>query len=121
MSRVLIIDDDEQILSLVRRILEREGHEVLDACDGNQGTKLCRQTRIDLVITDIIMPEKEGLETIIELKRALPGIKIIAISGGARIEPGDYLNMAAKLGAQRTLTKPFNREDLLQAVRDLLE
>jgi YesN/AraC family two-component response regulator len=101
-------------------ILEREGHEVMDAPDGKVGIELYRKEPADVVITDIIMPDKEGLETIMDLRREYPEVKVIAISGGGRVKSGDYLHMAAKFGAQLTLTKPFEQEELLEAVRELL-
>ncbi|RZB38369.1 MAG: hypothetical protein SRB2_00117 [Desulfobacteraceae bacterium Eth-SRB2] len=121
MASILIIDDDVQILSMLRQTLERGGYDVLEASNGKQGMKLYLENPADLVITDIIMPEKEGIEIIIELKRDYPDVKIIAISGGGRINPEDYLDIAKKLGAQRTFTKPFERKQLLNAVRDLLQ
>jgi CheY-like chemotaxis protein len=120
MPRVLVIDDEENVLSLIRKMLERAGYEVLEAPDGRKGIGICQSRHVDLVITDIIMPEMEGLEVIIGLRKKLPDLKIICMSGGARLQPGDYLNLACALGANRTLTKPFEREELLEAVRELV-
>ena len=120
MSRILIIDDDAQILKMLRQILEREKYHVTEASNGKEGVRLYRENPADLVITDIIMPEKEGIEIIIELKRDYPNVKIIAISGGGRINPDDYLDIAKKLGANRIFAKPVEREKLLNAVRELL-
>jgi DNA-binding NtrC family response regulator len=120
LARILIIDDDVQILNMLRQTLEREGYDVLKASNGKQGIRLYREEPVDLIITDIIMPEKEGIETILELKRDYPDVKIIAISGGGRIGPEEYLDMAEKLGAQRTFIKPVERKQLLNAVRNLL-
>lgn len=119
MARILIIDDDAQVLDMLRQTLEREGHEVMDASNGNEGIRLYRECPADLIITDIVMPEKEGIETIMELKRDFPDVKIIAISGGGRIDPEEYLRMAKGLGALRTFAKPVEREKLLGAVREL--
>jgi len=116
MARILIIDDDVQILKMLRKTLEHEGHEVVDAADGNKGLRLYRENPTDLVITDIIMPNKEGIETIGALRREFPEAKIIAMSGGGQIEAEEYLHMAKLLGAQRTLTKPFQNEELLEAI-----
>ena len=121
MTRILIIDDDTQILKMLRKTLEREGHEVIDAADGNKGLRLYREDPTDLVITDIVMPEKEGIETIIDLRREFPEAKIIAMSGGGQIEAESYLSMAKRLGAQRTLTKPFQNEELLEAIEALVD
>jgi CheY-like chemotaxis protein len=101
--------------------LEGAGYEVAEAPDGTQGIRLYRQQPCDLVITDIIMPEKEGLETIRELRRDFPDVKILAISGGGRIRPDEYLPLAKKFGAHRTLAKPFEQKELLEAVQELLE
>ena len=119
MARILIIDDDVQILKMLRKTLEHEGHEVIDAANGNKGLRLYREDPTDLIITDIIMPEKEGIETIVELRREFPEVKIIAMSGGGHGEAESYLHMAKGLGAQRTLTKPFGMEELLEAIRAL--
>ncbi len=120
MGSILIIDDDVEILEIYREILQREGYDVLAASDGAQGIKLCRDQEVDLVITDIIMPEKEGLETIMELRRDLPDVKIIAMSGGGQIGAEEYLPLAEKLGAQHTLDKPFTPKELLEAIRGIL-
>ena len=97
MARILIIDDDVQILSMLRQTLEREGYEVVEASDGEQGEKLFREKPTDLIITDLIMPEKEGVETIKEIRSEFPETKIIAMSGGGRIGPEMYLNFAITL------------------------
>ncbi|MCP3956154.1 MAG: response regulator [Desulfobacterales bacterium] len=120
MARILIIDDDTHVLSTLRKMLEREGYEVVEASDGKIGLRLYRENPTDLIITDLIMPEKEGLETIMELRRDFPDVKIIAISGGARNNPTTYLSLAENLGAQYIFSKPVNRKEFLKAVQDLL-
>jgi len=120
MARILIIDDDVQILRMLRKMLERERYEVVDAADGNKGLSLYRENPTDLVITDLIMPEKEGIETIIDLRQEFPEVKIIAMSGGGHGEAESYLHMAKGLGAIRTLSKPFDRDKLLRVVRGLI-
>ena len=120
MARILIIDDNTEVLGTYSRILEHAGYEVVVATDGKKGIRTFREEPPDLVITDIIMPEKEGLDTIMELWRDYPDVKIIAISGGGKVEPEDYLGIAKKLGAVCTLTKPIEREDLLKAVQECL-
>ncbi|HPG37760.1 MAG TPA: response regulator [bacterium] len=119
-ARILVIDDEEEVREILKQMLELEGYQVITAGDGNQGLKLFRQNPTDLVITDIIMPEKEGIETIIELRNEFPNVKIISISGGGRISPTDYLTMSKKLGAVKSFTKPFERKKLLKAVEELL-
>jgi DNA-binding response OmpR family regulator len=112
MARILVIDDDRDVREMLRRILEHDGHEVIEASNGEAGVRLYRERPADVVITDIIMPEKEGIETIRDLRRENPQIKIIAISGGGRIGPSDYLNAARMLGAKKTFSKPFSRQEL---------
>jgi len=121
MAKILIIEDDDKFRAMVRKMLEKAGYnDIEEAANGSIGVKLIRQCPFDLVITDIIMPEKEGLEMITELCRDFPGIKIIAMSGGGRIEPQGYLEVAKHLGASRTLVKPFKHADLIDAVQELL-
>jgi CheY-like chemotaxis protein len=117
-GRILLIDDDDLVRSVARRILRSAGHEVLECGDGKAGVACYRQeTRVDLVITDILMPEQEGLETIRELRRIDPQVKIIATSGSGQ---GDYLDLAVRFGARRILIKPYSRDDLLAAVNEVL-
>jgi len=120
MALILIIDDDTEIREVLRQILERAGYEVMEASDGREGINLYRERQADLIITDIVMPKKDGLETITDLKVEFPGSKIIAISGGGRLDPKPYLELAEGFGADRLLTKPFGHEELLEAVQALL-
>lgn len=120
MARVLVVDDDQQVRKFVTQTLTRVGHEVVGAADGNDGLRVYGNGGIDLVILDLIMPEKEGIETIIELKRINPGVKIIAISGGGRVGPEGYLMAAKSLGATDALQKPFSMEDISGAVERAL-
>jgi len=121
MPRILIIDDDDIIRRMLRLMLTKAGYDVLDAADGKEGIERFRENDVDLVITDLIMPEKEGLEMIMELKTDFPDVKIIAMSGGAQMGPEGYLQLADALGAQRTLKKPIAREDLLAAIEEILD
>lgn len=121
MARILIIDDEEQVRLYLRRILTAESYEVVEAPDGKVGLRLYRQEPADLIIIDIFMPEKEGLETIMELRRDYPDVKVIAISGGGRTGSLDFLHMAKKFGALRTLEKPFTRQEMLDAVQEVLD
>ncbi|MGO8943787.1 MAG: response regulator [Syntrophobacteraceae bacterium] len=120
MPHILVIDDDVQMLFLLREMLDQAGYGVLVAPDGKKGIKVCENTHVDLVITDVVMPEMEGLDVIMDLRRQFPGTKIIAVSGGGKIGPEDYLKMAGKLGANRTFTKPFGCNALLDAVKELV-
>jgi len=120
MARILIIEDEIQLGGALRHMLERAGYEVVEARNGREGVHHFRAMPPDLVITDILMPEQEGLETIRALRQTCPAIKIIAISGGGQKRTLNFLFVAEKLGAQRTLWKPFRRQELLEAVRELL-
>lgn len=121
MKSILVIDDEEQLARMVRIMLEREGYRVVVAQNGKEGMKYFRVEPTDLVITDIFMPEKEGLETIRELRKDFPGTKIIAMSGGtSKAEGFSALPLAEKLGATFTLVKPFSRTELLTLVRKCL-
>jgi len=120
MPRLLIIDDERLARLTLRKILERAGHEVMEASTGNEGLAMFRAKPCDLVITDIIMPDKEGIETIIELKRDFPGVRVIAISGGGRTRNLDFLKLASRYGAEQVLAKPFSQEDLVGAVNEVL-
>ncbi len=120
MARILIIDDEGELRAMLRQMLEHAGHEVTEAVNGAEGIEFYERDKHDMIITDIIMPEKEGVETILALRRADPELPIIAISGGGRLDATDFLTMAKKLGARHTLTKPFRREQLLEAVGECL-
>ena len=122
MASILVIEDDADIRALYCRILSQAGHAVTEAEDGNVGMRLYRQQHRDIVITDIIMPEKEGIETIMELVRESPDVRIIAISGGGQATPGSTcLHLAKRLGAATTLAKPFSKQELLNAVQEVLD
>jgi CheY-like chemotaxis protein len=116
MQKILVIDDDVLVRDTIVRILDRKGYQVLVAEDGARGLRLFRSEHPDLVITDIIMPEKEGLETIRDIRGECPDAKIIAISGGARLGNLDFLQFAGKLGASEMIAKPFDPTDLVQLV-----
>lgn len=120
MPRILIIDDEKEICEMIRQKFEPEGYEVGSAPNGKVGLKLQKETPFDLVITDIFMPEKEGIETIRELRRDFPDLKIIAITGGYRYGPDELLEAARMLGANKTLAKPFKLGEIKKAVEELL-
>lgn len=120
MTRILIMEDEEQIRFVFRRILEGEGYEVEEAADGKVGTRLLGESEYDLVLLDIVMPEQDGLETIATLRQEHPAMKIVAMSGGGQIGGEDYLSIAQRLGASRTLQKPIYPQDLRETVRELL-
>jgi len=116
MTKILIIDDNPMAQHTISRILESAGYEVITAANGREGLAAFHLQQPDLVVSDIIMPEKEGIETIMEILRDKPGTKIIAISGGGRMGNTDLLQVAKKLGATETLAKPFDPQDLLDCV-----
>ena len=122
MTKVLIIEDDADQRAMLREVLERSGFDVADAADGNAGLALQRRSPADVVITDLLMPDKEGIETIMELRKLYPSTKIIAITGyGSRHKDADYLLVAREVGANATLKKPFSPAQLIVAVREVLE
>jgi len=121
MARILIIDDEADLRATLRDILEAQGYEVIEASDGREGLRHYLLAPMDLVITDLLMPEQEGMETIQAMRRVNPQVKIIAISGGGQTGRLDFLEAAAVLGAQRTLRKPFRPRELLTAVRELMQ
>src|SRR5262249_9865145 len=117
---VLLVDDEDFIRAAPRRPPAVEGFAGRPARDGEEALARCQERTPDLVITDLFMPEKEGIETIQDLKRDHPNVKIIAMSGGNRGIIGDFLSMARMLGAQATLSKPFLREELLSTIEHVL-
>ena len=114
--RVLLIEDEDAVRKVVRMMLERDRHEVTEAGNGRLGLEQLKSGAFDLVITDIIMPDMEGVETVMTVRRQHPGVKIIAMSGGGRTGNVDFLSAAAKLGASATLQKPFTRSALTAAL-----
>lgn len=120
MADIVIIDDEPMVRLTLRGMLEYAGHEVREAGDGREGLALCDEQCPDIVITDIIMPEQEGIETIRALRRDLPHVRVIAISGGGRFDNAELLRIALRLGAARVLAKPFRRAELVKAVDEVL-
>lgn len=120
MARILLIDDDPLVLNVFQQILEAAGHQIVTATDGQQGIDYYNQHPTDLIITDMVMPVKDGLKMIMELERDHPDAKIIAISGGGVIEPERYLSLAESIGTKKTLTKPIAKDALLLAVSEAL-
>jgi CheY-like chemotaxis protein len=121
MKRILVIDDDPQLREMVSVMLAHAGYDVVDADDGREGIRLYRQQPADLVITDIFMPETEGLQVIRELRKEFPAVRVIAMSGGGnKIGEFPALPLAEQLGAMFVLQKPFLLEELLGVVRKAL-
>jgi DNA-binding NtrC family response regulator len=120
MTKILVIDDDTIVRMTIVQILEDDGYEVSSAEDGVRGMALFLSERPDLVVTDIIMPEQEGIETITEMRKARPDAKIIAMTGGGRIGNIDFLKIAIALGAMNAVPKPFDPDELLMVVKACL-
>ncbi|PKN73229.1 MAG: response regulator [Candidatus Cloacimonetes bacterium HGW-Cloacimonetes-3] len=120
MTKILVIEDDSSFRNVLVQMLVRAGYDVRQAGDGNQAVEVCADFQPELVLTDIIMPDKEGLETIQDLLAVNPDLKIIAMSGGGKFGPDSYLPLAQKLGAKATLQKPFMREELISTIQEVL-
>ena len=120
MARIIVIDDQEPIRRIVRRTLEPEGHEILDASDGELGMHLLEQHPAELVITDIFMPGQDGILTLREIRKKFPAVKVIVISGGDSSGLLDLRRDAELLGAVKSLQKPFTAAELVQTVREAL-
>jgi CheY-like chemotaxis protein len=121
MSTILLVEDDTDLRRLLTKVLERENYRVLEAGTGLEAMQILDLQTPDLVITDIIMPDQDGIGTINQLKKNHPDIKIIAISGGGRMLKEDYLEIARMLGAHHTFTKPFNNKEFVEKVHELLD
>jgi len=119
MARIVVADDDSNVRTLVRIALQRAGHEVREASNGKETVHLIRRDPPDFLIADILMPVKEGIETIIEVRRQFPRVKIIAMSGGGLIDAEEYLDTASEFGADKTIHKPFDQATILKAVDEL--
>lgn len=120
MSKILVIDDDPAIRSAMRRILERAGHQVQEASNGLDGLGMVERELPDVVVTDLLMPEKEGIEIIVELRDRFPGLGLVAISGAGGSDVEGPLMDAELLGADATLPKPFSMEAFLETVERVL-
>jgi len=118
MAHILVIDDETQIRDMMKKILEGAGYEVTVAASGLEGVELYATIKADLVITDIIMPDREGIGTIMEIRGDYPDAKIIAMSGGGRISSEDCLDLANRVGAIRCFQKPVDFDELLDVIRD---
>jgi DNA-binding response OmpR family regulator len=119
MPTVLLIDDDDLVRGMLTRALSDARYTVIEAADGQQGVNLARSTSIDIVVTDLVMPVQEGVETILTLRRERPRLPIIAMSGGVN-NSQLYLDIAAKIGAKRILPKPFTPKELIRLIEQVL-
>ena len=118
--RILVVDDDDAVRSVISRMLRSYGHTVVEATDGRLGLRMLDEAPVDLVVTDVVMPDLEGLELVRRIRKRENAPRIIAISGGGRASAGDYLELARKLGADATLTKPVSLEDLRSRISDVM-
>jgi len=116
MARVLLVDDDEMVRYALAKALRRAGHEVREAASGAGVLEQLRSDAIDILVTDLVMPDEEGIGLIRELRAAGEGLPIIAISGGGRVSGEQYLRMASRLGASATLSKPFDHRELIELI-----
>jgi CheY-like chemotaxis protein len=116
MATILIVDDDPQVCDVLEQVLQKEGHRVCSALNGAEGICLYRQHLPDLVLLDILMPQKEGLETILEIRQEFPNVKIIAMSAASEGAKIDLLELAQRLGAQHRMTKPFQLQKVIELV-----
>ena len=121
MKRILVVDDDPGMREMVKLLLNDEGYHVFEASNGKHAMEFLKKESPDLVITDIIMEEMDGVEIIMEIRENYPDIKIIAMSGGSKISAEEYLDSASDLGADRVFTKPFALPDMLKAIKELIE
>jgi DNA-binding NtrC family response regulator len=119
MSGILIVDDEADIREMLEIMLEREGYETVTASNGEEAVKEAGKRKFDLIITDVVMPEMDGITEIQEILKQQPEMKVIAMSGGGAIPPETYLEMIKKLGAEKTFTKPLQRTEFLKAVKEL--
>jgi YesN/AraC family two-component response regulator len=121
MYDILVVDDEPMIRDGLKVALEMEGHRTSTASDGNEALQMVDEKKPHVIITDIIMPESDGIEVICTVKESNPDIKILAISGGGRISASDHLKIAKQLGATGVLTKPFSTEELICEINKLFE
>ena len=121
MGRILIIDDDRSMRIILEKILHSGGHETVSAENGREGIRLYRENPVDLILTDLIMPDRDGLEVVREISAEFPDAKIFAMTSYDSTGSKGYLELAVEYGALRTFQKPFNRDDLLAAIDEALD
>jgi DNA-binding response OmpR family regulator len=120
MPGILLVEDDSDLREMLKDTLSRKEYTVIEAKNGRDAIMHFKPAIIDLVVTDLIMPEEDGLKVIMRLREMKPGLKIIAISGGGKAGPGSYLNLARALGADAIYSKPFSINDLITRIEELL-
>ena len=120
MAKILIVEDDVPLSQVLRGALSESGHDVIQAFDGTTASNIMKKESLDLIVADIFLPEKDGLDLIREVKTGAPGVKIIAMSGGGRHKKDTYLKAAISFGADRRIDKPFQIAELLDTIEELL-
>ena len=120
MKNILLVDDEEPIRKVLSTVLTEEGHSFAEASSGIEALKIMETQSFDLVITDVIMPDCDGIELVMSIRKKMPDVKVIVMSGGGRVRADDYLNLAKKLGATRVFEKPFNTAEFRETVSELL-
>lgn len=121
MGSILVVDDDAAMRSVICRALQRSGYRTLEAGDGREALEVLARHEVSVMVTDVIMPDVEGIELLQQVRRAHPGLRSIAISGGGRLDPEFCLHLAQVNGAARTLTKPFSLAELTSMVDEVLQ
>lgn len=119
MAGILLVEDNDDLRTMLRHLLEKRNHKIIEARNGREAVKKFKSVMTDMVITDILMPEQDGIGLILELKKLKPELYIIAISGGGKIGPSNYLDIARTLGADAVFPKPFNVNHLIEEVENI--
>ena len=120
MKKVLLVDDEESIRTMLRAVLSDPEYTFAEATNGTEALDVLEKGEFDLIITDVIMPDCDGIELVMSVRKKLPDIKVIVMSGGGRVRADHYLNLAEKLGAARVFEKPFKTAELRETVKELL-
>ena len=120
MKNILLVDDEASIRTMVRAVLNDPEYSFSEAFNGTEALEILEKEEFDLIITDVIMPDCDGIELVMTVRKKLPDIKVIVMSGGGRVRADHYLNLAEKLGAARVFEKPFNTAELRETVKELL-
>ncbi len=120
MAGILVVEDDDDLRIMLKESLERRKHKITEASNGREALNKFKPSITDLVITDLLMPEQDGIGLILELRKIKPGIKVVAISGGGKIGPSNYLDMAKALGADAVFPKPFNLMQFIEEIEKLI-
>lgn len=121
MAGILLVEDDDDLRAMLKESLEKRRHKITEASNGREALNKFKSSVTDLVITDLLMPEQDGIGLIMELRKIKPDIKLVAISGGGKIGPSNYLDVARTLGADAVFPKPFNLYDFIEEIEKLAD